>query len=461
MNAFTGKVNAAGATVLDAAGSHAERDQPLGVLSQLFRSPPLPPTDHERVAWLFPGGMLIRGPDAVLTASGQLPTRVIQDLWVVLHTLSQRVPVVISIDDIQFGDGASLRCLLYFGSQLRSSRVLMVVTESTSHAGMDASQAAWHTDLLRQPHCHRIRLAPLSREGVAELLSAQFGRPASALPAARWHEISGGNPLLLQALIEDYHDSADGSPARLVESLAGTAFGRAVLTCLHRGDPGLLRIARGLAILDGSGSRSLLRRLIDADEPSTDRFLEVLNNAGLLDAGRFRHPAARSAVLAEISPDDRSRMHRRAARLLHGDGGSSEKVALHLVAARHAGEACARQVLREAAEQALQQDRLPFAAECLRLASPACTDDEEHAAVALLRARVESASGDRSTLTAAERQAAALAASGHTNRQIAQKLHITVSTVEQHLTRAYRKLHVNGRADLQRSFSQTIRQDYG
>ncbi|WP_255307984.1 AAA family ATPase [Streptomyces marincola] len=51
-------------------------------------------------------------------------------------------------------------------------------------------------------------------------------------------------------------------------------------------------------------------------------------------------------------------------------------------------------------------------------------------------------------LSEAELRVAALAALGHTNRQISSKLFITVSTVEQHLTRAYRKLGVKRRADL-------------
>jgi DNA-binding NarL/FixJ family response regulator len=43
---------------------------------------------------------------------------------------------------------------------------------------------------------------------------------------------------------------------------------------------------------------------------------------------------------------------------------------------------------------------------------------------------------------------ASLAAQGCTNRQIARRLFVTVSTVEQHLTRAYRKLQLNSRSDL-------------
>ncbi|KUJ66803.1 hypothetical protein ACZ90_32725 [Streptomyces albus subsp. albus] len=53
-----------------------------------------------------------------------------------------------------------------------------------------------------------------------------------------------------------------------------------------------------------------------------------------------------------------------------------------------------------------------------------------------------------SSLSDAERRVAALAASGYTNREIAAKLYITISTVEQHLTRVYRKINISHRHDL-------------
>ncbi len=53
-----------------------------------------------------------------------------------------------------------------------------------------------------------------------------------------------------------------------------------------------------------------------------------------------------------------------------------------------------------------------------------------------------------SVLSPSERRVATLAANGTTNRIIARLLHITVSTVEQHLTRVYRKTGVDRRADL-------------
>ncbi|WP_131743081.1 helix-turn-helix transcriptional regulator, partial [Actinomadura roseirufa] len=52
------------------------------------------------------------------------------------------------------------------------------------------------------------------------------------------------------------------------------------------------------------------------------------------------------------------------------------------------------------------------------------------------------------SLTDSERRVASLAVLGHTNREIAAKLYITPSTVEQHLTRIYRKLGIRRRKDL-------------
>ncbi|MEU3769028.1 LuxR C-terminal-related transcriptional regulator [Amycolatopsis keratiniphila] len=51
------------------------------------------------------------------------------------------------------------------------------------------------------------------------------------------------------------------------------------------------------------------------------------------------------------------------------------------------------------------------------------------------------------SLSDAERLVAELASWGNTNREIARSLHVTISTVEQHLTRVYRKLNVS-RSDL-------------
>jgi DNA-binding CsgD family transcriptional regulator len=65
---------------------------------------------------------------------------------------------------------------------------------------------------------------------------------------------------------------------------------------------------------------------------------------------------------------------------------------------------------------------------------------------------VKPSGGLPADLSDAQVRVAALAAQGYTNRQIASKLFITVSTVEQHLTGVYRKLNINRRTDLPLGF---------
>lgn len=57
------------------------------------------------------------------------------------------------------------------------------------------------------------------------------------------------------------------------------------------------------------------------------------------------------------------------------------------------------------------------------------------------------------SLTASERRVADLAASGASNREIAQHLYVTVKTVEVHLSSVYRKLDLKSRTQLGRALA--------
>lgn len=64
-------------------------------------------------------------------------------------------------------------------------------------------------------------------------------------------------------------------------------------------------------------------------------------------------------------------------------------------------------------------------------------------------------------LTPAELRVAALAARGCVNREIAERLFITPSTVEQYLTRVFKKLGITGRDFLPTSLSVVSQEDRG
>ena len=101
----------------------------------------------------------------------------------------------------------------------------------------------------------------------------------------------------------------------------------------------------------------------------------------------------------------------------------------------------AREHLREALDRAMSCGGLALASEArqeLRLAGA--------------RPRRDRASG-RDALTAGELRVVRLAAEGHTNPEIAQRLFLTARTVETHLTHAYSKLGIASRRQLREAMN--------
>ena len=103
---------------------------------------------------------------------------------------------------------------------------------------------------------------------------------------------------------------------------------------------------------------------------------------------------------------------------------------------------------RQDARKALS-DGLDLAAHCA--ARPLIAYAREELRVAGARPRRDWTSGVEA-LTASELRIVRLAREGLSNRQIAQDLYLSIKTVEGHLARAYSKLDINTRSELDRVF---------
>jgi DNA-binding CsgD family transcriptional regulator len=149
--------------------------------------------------------------------------------------------------------------------------------------------------------------------------------------------------------------------------------------------------------------------------------------------------ALRAAGLAEGGASGIEHLQEAAAAMSEA-GAHLERASVLLdlgAALRRAGRRTdAREALSEAADLAKARGAEPLVAEAL---------DELRACGArprrVMRTGVES-------LTPRERRVVELAAEGLTNRAIAGQLFVTANTVEMHLSNAYRKLGVSGRAEL-------------
>jgi DNA-binding CsgD family transcriptional regulator len=171
----------------------------------------------------------------------------------------------------------------------------------------------------------------------------------------------------------------------------------------------------------------------------------------------WRIGAARAQLALGRPREARALADQQLARL---DPGPSRVRGMALRTRAAAGEPAERTALLQHAARALEEsgDRYELSAALTDLSAahgeqgdPARARTVERRARHLSRITGTESAATEDDLSEAERRVAELAARGLTNREIARKLYITVSTVEQHLTRVYRKLGVQRRMELRYS----------
>ncbi|MFB8033641.1 AAA family ATPase [Streptomyces sp. NPDC056004] len=397
LHEFSRYARESGAMCLTATGSRGEDDFPVGGVDQLFRNPDIPPEVAECAARLLPDATGAAG------AAGA-----VHELTVRLLELARHRPLVVSIDDIQFADEFTLRLVRHLRQRIASARVMIVLTEwSWAHPAM----TRFHAEITQHPHL-RLRLAPMDEPALRQLIAEQTtdraDAPTPAQPAPEHeceyeheHEhdassllrLTGGNPLLAGALLEDHRAWQLAHPGATAEHpVVGSSYAQGVLNCLYRWDTGLLTVAQGLAVLGPEwASAPLVAQLVALPVDVVEQVLNVLSAAGVLDGVRF-HPVAAQAVLGTLAPGERARLHATAAELLQLRGTDPVTVAEQLIASATATTtapstatattaapwpAWAADVLRRAAAEAATGDDVELVTRCLELALEATADPAE------------------------------------------------------------------------------------
>ncbi len=360
---FADHAGESGALVLSAGGAWSEQSLPAGVLDQLAHSSGLPPEVADRLAELIK-------PCVGRAGEHRSSARLLHELCAELLELSCRRPVVVSIDDVQFADCLSQRFLLQLRRRVSSARILLVLGRwDHSHP----LSMRLHAEVDQRP-TRRIRLGPLSESGIAALLAEHTDPATASRLAPLWRRWSGGNVMLVRAMIDDL---ATGHAAD-EEGLGPAAVG-SVLAALHRWEPSITAVAQAMAVLGDDCSVDLVARLAAVTTEVARQLVAFLGTSGLVLDTRFRHPGARAAVLHSLSTDERSALHGRAAEVLYRRGDDTTTVAAHLLAlgridAEYAPWAV--DVLRVAAEQALSADDVDAAIRCLELALAAAVGSQ-------------------------------------------------------------------------------------
>ncbi|MFD4640668.1 LuxR C-terminal-related transcriptional regulator [Lentzea sp. NPDC058436] len=192
----------------------------------------------------------------------------------------------------------------------------------------------------------RVPLRPIGAEAVAEMIRRRFDAEAPSDVAALCLEFSGGAPGVLSDVLDvvpDLDSLRDVLPGLRLPRLL-----RAVRRSWEVLDAEAVAVARALAVL-GTASPDVLCEVAGTGSFRTLAAFERLVDARLAVAGpmRVRSPALSHAIRHEMAPEDRERLHRAAAGVLHRRCDPS--AAEHVVACAEPVGSWAVPVLRDAA----------------------------------------------------------------------------------------------------------------
>ena len=230
----------------------------------------------------------------------------------VLTELSARAPVLLVLEDMHWADESSLELLGFLAVRLREQPIVVVATLRDDE--LSSSTRRWLAELERRPQVCRLRLAPLTRTEIGEMVADLM--PADASEDAKAAVISAAEGIPLYA-----RELATAGPAAVPASISDAVLAKASpLTSPARA------VLDQVSVADGGMSHELFAATMALPEVRLLAAARAAVDSGLLasdgDGYSFTHTLVRQVIYAEILPGERRRLHRRLAAALAGQPGS-------------------------------------------------------------------------------------------------------------------------------------------
>jgi DNA-binding CsgD family transcriptional regulator len=299
----------------------------------------------------------------------------------VLQRLSEREPILIAVDDVQWLDRSSSSALAFALRRLGANRVLLLLARRV----VDKPQPSELEQTLGPERVQRLPVGPLSVGALHRYLRDRLRRPFARQTLLRIHERSGGNPFFALELARVLQVDIDPlEPLPVPETLEELVRARI------SGLPASTRDALALASALGTTSESLLEQAgVSADALDAAAVANVIEREN--GTIRFTHPLLSSVLYRDLGGERRG-VHERIAAIVD----DPLLRARHLALSTDTPDATVAGVLDDAAQLATDRGASAVAAElaeqALRL-TPVDGRDERHRR-ALAAARAHHAAGE-------------------------------------------------------------------
>jgi DNA-binding CsgD family transcriptional regulator len=298
-------------------------------------------------------------------------------------------PTLLVLEDLHWGDEATLDVLRLLGRRADTTRALVVVTYRDDELGPAHPLRLVLGSLATAPGCERLSLEPLSLSAV-RVLSVLHGVDPDAL-----YRRTGGNPFFVTEALASGEEAVPSTvrDAVLTRAARLEVHGRAAL--------------EACAIVPGTAELAFLESM-----DASDGLDECLASGMLVERTPrtigFRHELARLAVEESIPPQRRMLLHRRAfSTLTHSRslGADSVRLAFHAEEAGEGGAVLehAPAAARRAAASGAHREAAAQYARALRFATG--LEPREQAALLVKRAHECYLTGENNEAMAARREA--------------------------------------------------------
>jgi DNA-binding NarL/FixJ family response regulator len=371
-----------GATVLCAACSPLEQHAAWGLARQLFEPLRSRPEWDELTVGAAKLAERAVAPEAGEPAyAGDAMHAAVRGLVWLASNLGERGPTLFVVDDVHWADAPSLRWLALLARSLGELRIGVVCA---LRSGEPAAAPELLAELLASAPDPPVRPRALGPAATETLVRERLPA-ASAGFAHACHAVTGGNPLLIGALltqlVADAVEPDDEAAARL-GTFGAEQVARVVDRQLARLPDGAGALARAVAVLGPGAPLRHAAGLAGLELPQAARAADALRAAGLLEDGpglTVAHPLIAGTLYASLPAGERALRHADAAALLAGERAEPERIGLHLLRTEPAGHAATVATLRDAARRAGARGAPQSAATYLRraVAEPPLDAEEE------------------------------------------------------------------------------------
>ncbi len=276
---------------------------------------------------------LVRGFPELTTIFPALPTlktlepeqerrRLFQSIMETLSTLGRSQPVLVAIEDMHWGDEASLDLLLHLARRVDAQPIALALSYRNDEVAAPLERLLAELDRTRV--VTELPLARFSSAELATMVSAIFdgGAPGGGFVATMF-ALTEGNPFFVEEVLKSLIIAGDvarrDDGAWVARPLARIEAPRTAVEAVRRRLSALSVPARDIASIAAVIGRGfdfvLLQALTGHDERALLALIRELIHAQLVteessDRFAFRHALTREAILGELLVRERAAMHR-------------------------------------------------------------------------------------------------------------------------------------------------------